>query len=74
MDFRDLSAFKRRSFDLWVAGLHAQHPERAFRRFGEPREEPTGAIAVPFRDENTGDRFEALVWPDGRVNGMRELA
>lgn len=73
MEFRDLSPLQRLSLDEWIARAQEANPAALIRRVGEPR--PDGdAVAVPLEDGATGSRYEVLVWPDGRVNGQRELA
>jgi hypothetical protein len=74
VDYRELPTKVRRSVDLWVAGLQAENPDRAIRRFGEVRRDVDDAYVVSYRDELTGDRFEVSAWPDGRVGAMRETA
>jgi hypothetical protein len=74
MQFRDLPALERRSLDLWIARAQAENPAAVLRRAGEPRAGSFGEVAVPLEDGATGARYEVLVWPDGAVNGLRELA
>lgn len=70
--FRDLSPLERRSFDLWLAKEAERRPDVALRRSAEIR--PEGEATVVPLAGSDGARYEVLVWPDGSVNGMRELA
>lgn len=73
MEFRDLPPLQRLQLDEWIAHAQEENPAAVIRRVGEPR--PSGeAVAVPLEDGATGSRYEVLLWSDGSVNGLRELA
>lgn len=72
-EFRDLTPLERESFDLWMVGANDSNPAAALGRSGPIRPEGEATV-VPLEDSRSGRRYEVLVWPDGSVNGMRELA
>lgn len=73
MEFRDLPTLTRRSFDLYITQAQELNDGAILRVAGQPRPEGEATV-VPFEDAATGSRYEVLVWPDGTVNGRRQVA
>ena len=69
----DLSALMRTSLTLYIQQAQELNANAVLRLVGEPRPEGD-AMVVPFEDTKSGSRFEVLCWPDGSVNGLREIA
>lgn len=70
--FRELSTLIRRSFDLYITQAQELNPGAILRRVDEPRPEGD-AVVIPFEDAASGSRYEVLAWPDGAVNGLRQV-